>query len=450
MNEHNQENGITNGVIWKQLLIFFFPILLGTFFQQLYNTVDAIVVGKYVGKEALGAVGGATGSIINLLIGFFVGVASGASVIIAQFYGAKNEENTSKAVHTAIALGLCGGIFFTIIGFTISPMALRLMGTPEDILSHATTYIQVYFLGTIFNLLYNIGSGILRAVGDSKRPLYFLIICSFVNIVLDLIFVANFHLGVLGAALATLISQIISGLLVLNALMKTTDIYRLTLKKIGFHFSILKNIIQIGLPAGLQSVMYTSSNIIIQTCINTFGTNTVAAWTAYSKIDGIFWMIMSAFGISITTFAGQNYGANKFDRIKKSVRVCLGMAMVTAFGISAFLGIFGKYVYLLFTNDPAVIEIGMKILGVFVPFYFTYVCIEVLSGAIRGTGNSLIPMILTCLGVCVLRIVWIYTVVPLHHTLEMVAASYPITWAVTSILFIIYYMRGTWLKKGRY
>ena len=264
MNEHNQENGITNGVIWKQLLIFFFPILLGTFFQQLYNTVDAIVVGKYVGKEALGAVGGATGSIINLLIGFFVGVASGASVIIAQFYGAKNEENTSKAVHTAIALGLCGGIFFTIIGFTISPMALRLMGTPEDILSHATTYIQVYFLGTIFNLLYNIGSGILRAVGDSKRPLYFLIICSFVNIVLDLIFVANFHLGVLGAALATLISQIISGLLVLNALMKTTDIYRLTLKKIGFHFSILKNIIQIGLPAGLQSVMYTSSNIIIQ------------------------------------------------------------------------------------------------------------------------------------------------------------------------------------------
>ena len=442
-----QSNGITEGVIWKQLLIFFFPILLGTFFQQLYNTVDAIVVGQYVGKEALAAVGGATGSIINLIIGFFVGLASGASVIIAQYYGAKNATDTSKAVHTAIALSLSGGLFFTIFGIVISPTALRLMGTPDDIMSHATTYIQIYFLGTIFNLLYNIGSGILRAIGDSKRPLYYLIVCSLVNVVLDLLFVPVLHLGVLGAALATLISQVISGLLIVRTLLTTTDIYRLTIKKIRFHFSILNHIVRIGLPAGLQSVMYTSSNIIIQSCVNSFGTDTVAAWTAYSKIDGIFWMIMSAFGIAITTFAGQNYGAQKYDRIKKSVRVCLIMAMSTAIAISIFLGIFGEYVYLLFTNEESVIQLGLILLKVFCPFYFTYVCIEILSGAIRGTGNALVPMILTCVGVCVLRIVWIYTVVPVHHTLETVAASYPVTWAVTSILFIIYYTRGKWLKK---
>lgn len=445
--ETQLENGITQGVIWKQILLFFFPILLGSFFQQLYNTIDAVIVGNFIGKEALAAVGGATGTLINLLVGFFVGLSSGASVIISQYYGAQRHHETSLAVHTAIAMGIVGGICFMILGIFFSPMALRAMDTPEEVMQHASIYIRIYFAGIIPNLIYNIGSGILRAVGDSKRPLYFLMVCSLLNLVLDLLFVVVFHMGVMGAALATIFSQAVSAALVVLSLMKTELSYRLIPKQIHFTMPILKNIIKIGLPAGLQSVMYSSSNIIIQASINSFGTNYIAAWTAYGKIDGIFWMTISAFGICATTFTGQNFGAQKYARLRKSVRVCFALAMGVSIILSVLLMLGGKYIYRLFTSDEQVIVNGIEIMQVLVPFYFTYVAIEVLSGAVRGAGDSLIPMVMTCLGVCVLRVVWIAVAVPIRHSVITVALSYPITWIVTSLLFIIYYLQGGWLRR---
>ncbi len=447
-NRNQQDiNGITEGVIWKQLLSFFFPIVLGTFFQQLYNTVDAVIVGNFVGKEALAAVGGATGAIINLLVGFFVGLSSGATVIISQFYGAGRREETSDAVHTAMALSIVGGIFFTIVGIVFSPWALQAMGTPEDIMQPSVLYIRVYFGGMLFSMLYNIGSGILRAVGDSKRPLYFLIVCCVANLLLDLLFVAVFHWGVLGAALATTLSQAISAVLIMVSLLRTSEIYRVTIRKIRFHYQILKDMIRIGFPSGLQSVMYNISNIILQSVINQFGTDAIAAWTAFGKIDGIFWMIMGAFGVSITTFAGQNFGAKKYDRIHKSVRVCLVMAFLTAAVMSVVVLGFGQYIYRLFTPDPAVISYGVGMMKVIAPFYFTYVCTEVLAGAVRGTGDALIPTLITCVGVCVLRIVWVFAVVPFSHNIQTVIVSYPIAWAISSIMFIIYYLHGGWLRR---
>lgn len=442
-----KENKITEGVIWKQLLSFFFPILLGTFFQQLYNTVDAIIVGNFVGTQALAAVGGATGTIINLLVGFFVGLSAGATVITSQYYGARRAAETSQAVHTSVALGIAGGLFFMVLGMALSPWALRAMGTPEDVMEYATVYIEIYFGGMVFNLLYNMGSGILRAVGDSRRPLYFLILCTVLNLVLDLLFVPVFHWGVAGVGIATIASQAISAILILVVLMRSEDVYRLHLRDIRMNWYILRNIIQIGLPAGLQSVMYNASNIIIQSTINTFGTNTVAAWTAYGKIDGLFWMIMGAFGTSVTTFSGQNFGAQKYDRIRKSVHICLVMAFGTAFFLSTVLYFWGSYVYQLFTSDQNVMKIGMDILHTMVPFYFTYVCIEIFSGAMRGTGDSLVPMILTGLGICVLRVVWISLAVPVWNQVETVILSYPITWTITSVLFVIYYLQGGWLRK---
>lgn len=439
-------NGITEGIIWKQLLFFFFPILVGTFFQQLYNTIDAIIVGQYVGKEALAAVG-STGSLINLLVGFFVGLSSGATVIIAQFFGARDDESVSKAVHTSIALSIVGGAIIMVIGIIFAPSCLKAMGVPSDIMHYAVDYTRIYFIGMIASLIYNMGSGILRAIGDSKRPLYFLIISCFVNIILDALFVIVFKMNVVGVGIATVISQIVSAILTMMVLMRTSQSYKLYLRKIRFYREILNRIITIGLPAGLQSVMYSVSNIIIQSNINAFGTDTIAAWAAYGKIDSLFWMAMGAFGVSITTFVGQNFGAKKFDRVKKSVVVCLKMAMGVSIALSVILFFFGGTFSQLFTNDTAVINKSSEIIRFLTPFYFTYVCVEILSGAIRGTGESLKPMILTCLGICALRVVWILVIVPLYPSFTMVTVSYPVTWAATSILFIIYYVRGSWLKK---
>lgn len=312
----------------------------------------------------------------------------------------------------------------------------------------ALTYIRIYFGGMIANLLYNMGAGILRAIGDSRRPLYYLIAGCLVNIVLDIVFVAVFHWGVFGVAIATVLSQISSAVLVCITLIKTRNSYRLNIKEIRFHKLILMKIIEVGLPAGFQSMMYSFSNVIIQSSVNRFGTNVIAAWTAYGKIDGIFWMTMSSFGISVTTFVGQNFGAAKYDRVKKGIRVCLVMAMSVAIGMSVILYGGGSVIYRLFTQDELVIAKGMEILHFLVPTFFTYVCIEILSGSLRGMGSSLIPMILTSLGVCVLRIVWIFTMLPIWPDVKTVLVSYPISWVVTSILFIVYFIWYT--RKHNY
>lgn len=440
-------NGITEGVIWKQLLLFFFPIVLGTFFQQLYNTADAIIVGKAVGKEALAAVGGSTGTLINLLVGFFVGLASGASVIIAQLFGARQAQDVSRAVHTTIALALSSGALLTAVGLLCAGGILELMGTPQEVMAYALPYLNIYFLGMIPQLVYNIGSGVLRAVGDSRRPMLFLICAALTNIVLDILLVLGLNLGVRGAAIATVLSQVVSAVLILVSLCHAQPVYRLHFRRIRFHGDMLARIVRIGLPAGLQSVMYSLSNMIIQASVNGFGTDVMAAWTAYGKIDGLYWMMVSAFGVSITTFAGQNFGARRYDRMRRSVRVCLGMAAgVTVFMTALILAV-GRPMLGMFTDDAHVVETGMSIIRLIVPTWITYLCIEILSGAMRGAGDSLMPTLMTLTGVCLMRVFWVTVVVPRMHQLPVLMLSYPITWVITSCMFIVYYLRGRWLDR---
>ncbi len=434
------KNQITEGVIWKQLLFFFFPILLGTLFQQLYNTADTVVVGRFVGTQALAAVGGSTGQIVNLVVNFFVGLASGATVIIARYYGARDRIKLNNALHTAIALSIVGGIVTGIAGILLTPSLLKMMNTPADVIEGSTMYLRIYFAGIIFVFVYNIGSGILRAVGDSKRPLYFLIVCCFLNIFLDILFVVYLKLGVKGAAFATVISQAVSALLVILSLTKSVDIYRLRPNKIRFYKSLLIAIITIGLPAGLQSVMYGISNIIIQTSLNSLGTETVAAHTAFAKIDAIYWMISGAFSVSIITFIGQNYGARKFDRMKKSIKVCLLMDLIASLLLTTVMLLAGPYLLRLFTSDQEVIEIGMQIIHIIAPSYALFIFIEILSSSLRGMGNVVVPMLMTCGGVCVLRILWIFIFVRTHLSVTTILMSYPISWGFTAILFIIYFM----------
>ena len=434
------KNQITEGVIWKQLLFFFFPILLGTLFQQLYNTADTVVVGRFVGTQALAAVGGSTGQIVNLVVNFFVGLASGATVIIARYYGARDRIKLNNALHTAIALSIVGGIVTGIAGILLTPSLLKMMNTPADVIEGSTMYLRIYFAGIIFVFVYNIGSGILRAVGDSKRPLYFLIVCCFLNIFLDILFVVYLKLGVKGAAFATVISQAVSALLVILSLTKSVDIYRLRPNKIRFYKSLLIAIITIGLPAGLQSVMYGISNIIIQTSLNSLGTETVAAHTAFAKIDAIYWMISGAFSVSIITFIGQNYGARKFDRMKKSIKVCLLMDLIASLLLTTVMLLAGPYLLRLFTSDQEVIEIGMQIIHIIAPSYALFIFIEILSSSLRGMGNVVVPMLMTCGGVCVLRILWIFIFVRTHLSVTTILMSYPISWGFTAVLFIIYFM----------
>lgn len=434
-------NEITEGVIWKQLLFFFFPIMLGSLFQQLYNMADAMIVGNFVGKEALAAVGGTTSVLINLLVGFFVGVASGATVVISQFYGADSEKNVKKSVHTAMMLALVGGLILMIAGIAAARPLLQLMQTPKDIMGYSVTYIRIYFLGMVPSAVYNIGTGILRAVGDSKRPLYFLMAACFMNIVLDILFVVGFKWGVAGAGLATIMSQLFSAVLVCIVLLRSNAPYKVNVRQIGFDRGILPKIIRIGVPAGMQSVMYNSANIVVQTSMNTFGTNTVASWTVFEKMDGIFWMVLAAFGVAVTTFVGQNYGAKKYERVRKSVKVSLKMCMTIAIVLSGVLILLAGDIFRLFTSDASVVEEGVFMVRFMMPFYFTYVFTEILSGAIRGTGNAFVPMIITCAGVCVVRIVWILAVVPFWHDTRAVMLCFPLTWIITSAAFIIYYRR---------
>ena len=442
-------NKITEGVIWQQLLLFFFPILFGTFFQQLYNAADAIVVGRFVGKEALSAVGGSTGMLTQVVVGFFVGLSSGSAVMISQYYGARRPEMVGYAVHTSIAFSILAGLVIMALGIWLAPAMLMAMDTPADVLELSVVYLRIYFAGIIGNLIYNMGAAILRAIGDTRRPLYFLIASCLVNIALDVFFVVGLHMGVMGAALATIISQAFSAVLVILVLVKAQDMYRLNLKQIRIDSLMLKRIVRIGFPAGLQSVMYSSSNVIIQSSINALGTNTVAAWAAYSKLDSVFWMIVNAFGISVTTFVGQNYGARKPERVREGIRCCMVMTLVVSLLISFLIYNWGIYGFQLFSTDADVVRIGIDMMRYLTPFYVTYVTIEILSGALRGVGDCWVPMILCCFGVCALRITWILLAVPLKRDMYTIMFSYPMTWVVTTVLFIIYYLFFSKLKMEK-
>lgn len=432
-------NQITEGVIWRQLLLFFFPIVFGTFFQQLYNTIDTVIVGHFVGKEALASVGGSSTQIINLIVGFFTGLSSGASVVIAQFFGAKDERTVRQSLHTAYAFSIAGSIVISILGIILAPSMLEWMHTPEEIMTDSAMYLRIYFAGILFVFIYNMGSSVLRATGDSKYPLYYLIFCCFMNIILDVLFVVVFHMGVLGVALATFISQACSAVLVTRKLMVSEGILKLFVRQIRLHKSVLKSQLRIGLPAGFQSVMYSITNVIIQAALNDFGTNTAAAWSVFGKLDAVFWMVSSAFGISITTFVGQNYGAKKTDRIKRSTRVCLGIDFLVSAVLVIFLVLARTFLFRLFTNDAEVIRIGCEMLLLITPWYIVFVIIEILSGSLRGIGDVVIPMIITMCGVCLLRVIWIIGALKIKPTIPVIIYSYPVTWILTGILFIIYY-----------
>ena len=442
-------NRITEGSIFGQLLLFFFPILFGTFFQQLYNTADAMVVGRFVGKQALAAVGGSTSTLINLLVGFFVGLSSGATVVISQFYGARKADKVHWAVHTSIAFSVIGGIIFMIVGLVGSPWALEAMKTPEDVMGHAVVYIRIYFLGIIVNLVYNMGAGILRAVGDSRRPLYFLIASCFTNIILDVLLVAVLGMGVAGAALATITSQLLSAVLVVLALMKADDMYKLEWKKVRIDQRMLQRIVRIGIPAGMQSVMYNISNVIIQAGVNTLGTDNVTAWATYGKVDGLYWMMINALGISATTFVGQNFGAGRLDRVRKGAGACMviGVVLTASVGVVLYNG--GHLLVELFTTDQQVQAISMDLLHFMVPTFITYIAIEILSGTLRGVGDAWMPLIITGIGVCAVRVLWIMFVLPHYHTIIGAAFCYPLTWSLTTVAFVIYYYFFSSLRRWK-
>ena len=435
----SKENQITHGVIWKQLLVFFFPILLGTFFQQIYNTADTVVVGRFVGTQALAAVGGSTSQIINLIVGFFTGLASGATVVISQHYGAKDQEGVQRGLRTAYAFSIVGGVIVSILSILLTRPLLELLNTPEDIIDMSATYLCIYFAGLIFVFIYNVGSSILRAMGDSRRPLYYLIVCCFLNIVLDIVLVIVFHMGVAGVSIATIFSQGVSAVLITRALMHSDDLYQLEFRKIRFHKAALISLIWVGCPTGIQSVLYSVTNMLIQTFLNNLGTDTVAAWSAFGKIDSLYWMVNNAFGIAVTTFVGQNFGAGKYDRMKKSVRIGLCMGLCTALTLTLIFYNFGTPLFRLFTSDENVVSIGMQMLHHVAPAYCLFVFIELLSGALRGTGDVVIPMLITCFGVCLLRIAWLFFIVPLAPGLNTIVLSYPVTWAITAVMFIVYY-----------
>ena len=354
------------------------------------------------------------------------------------------------AVHTVVVFSILAGIVMTVLGILLTPWMLASMGTPEEVQGLSVVYMRVYFCGMVANLVYNTGASILRAVGDTRRPLYFLVASCLVNIALDVVLVVVFQMGVTGAALATILSQLLSAVLVTVTLMRTKDMHHLDIRQLHLDGRMLGRMIRIGFPAGLQSVMYGLSNVIIQAGINSLGTNTVAAWASYSKIDGLFWMMVNAFGISVTTFVGQNYGAGRLDRVRAGVKSCMTMTVAASVMMSVLIFNWGIYGYQLFTTDQEVIQIGIAMMRYLSPVYVTYVSIEILSGALRGVGDSWIPMVMCLFGVCALRVGWILFAVPLNRNIYMIMFSYPLTWVITTLMFFIYYEFFSQLgRKGR-
>ena len=436
---------ITEGNIWKQILVFFFPILLGTFFQQMYNTVDTIIVGRFVGTGALAAVG-TTGPLVNMINGFFIGLGSGATVILSQFFGAGNRQGVKDALHTGIALSVLLGLVITVLGCGLAPWLLGKMKTPAECLPMASLYIRIYFSGAVASMVYNMGAGILRAMGDSRRPMLYLVAACLVNIVMDILLVVVLKLGVAGAAIATVLSQVVSALLLLWELLRLPET-PLCLRELRLKGELLRRILYIGVPAGLQFVTFDLSNLLIQSGINSFGAAAMAAWTAFGKTDSLVWMISGAFGVAITTFVGQNFGAQKYGRVRQSVRICMCMSVTATGLLSALLYFFRAAILGIYTPDPEVIRVGAYMMTIIVPFAVTFMPVEILAGAMRGTGYSLVPTAITCIFVCVARVLWLIFVVSRWHSLYTLCVCYPITWCLASAVFIAVYLQGGWMRS---
>lgn len=431
---------LTKGSIVKAIILFSIPLLIGNLFQQLYNAVDSYVVGNYVGKVALAAVGAST-PIINMLIGFFMGISTGAGVVIAQFFGAGNTCKMKRAIHNSIAL--------TLVGLLFNDPILKAIGVPSEVFSEASTYLSIYFWSLIFVMVYNMGSGILRSVGDSKRPLYFLIFSSVVNIILDFLFVKYFHFGVAGAGYATLIAQAISAIMVMYVLMKTEDDYKVILKEIGFDKEILLKIIKIGLPTGFQQSIVSLSNVIVQSYINVYGASVIAGYSVTIKIDGFVNLPLQAFNMAITTFVGQNIGAKQYDRVKKGAYITTALATLTIACFVVIMYFFGRDFIALFNQEKDVIDAGRLMQLTFLPFYIVLPINQVINGVLRGAGRSAVPMYVMIFSFVFLRQIYLFLITKVTSDIVYVFLGWPTTWVVCSLIFIIYFFKVQWLPQEK-
>lgn len=436
---------MTTGSIWKSLVFFAIPIFIGNLFQQLYNTVDSLIVGNFLGKSALAAVS-SSGNLIFMLIGFLSGIATGAGVIISRLFGAKDNQRLKLAVHTTVAFGLVSGVIMTVVGVTMCPIILKWMGTPDSVMSESINYLQTYFYGSLGFVMYNIFVGILQAVGDSKHPLYYLVFSSIVNLILDIVFIEYFNSGVAGAAWATIISQFASAFLCLYLLLKTDDVYKLSIKDISFDHELLKEIIAIGLPSGVQNSIIGFANVVVQSNINSFGDSAMAGYGAYTKIEGFGFLPITSFTLALTTFVGQNLGAQKYERCKKGANFGLILSIVLAQSIGVLIFIFAPYLIKAFNSSPDVVTYGVDKARSCCFFYFVLAYSHSLAAILRGAGKTTVPMLVMLLCWCIIRVAFLTITIPIFNTINMVYIVYPLTWFLSSVCFFFYYHKVDWMK----
>ena len=439
---------MTEGSIIRHLVVFAAPLLVGNIFQQLYNTVDTWVVGKYVSNEAFSAVG-TVGPIINMLIGFFLGLSSGAGVVISQYYGAGKTEEVRKTVHTSLMMTILLGLLFTGLGIALIPGMLALMNTPAEVIPESTAYLTIYFAGVLGLMLYNMGAGILRAVGDSTRPFYYLVVSAVINTVLDLVFVLRFDMGVAGVAWATIIAQGISAVLTLITLLRSDSCIRVSLRALRIHFDMLQKIIRVGIPAALQMAVTSFSNVFVQSYINYFGADCMSGWTAYGKIDTLLMLPMQSLALASTTFVGQNLGLGKVDRAKRGVRIALALSLVTAVILMIPVMAFAPSLVAFFNEKTTVVEYGTMFLRYISPFYILCCFNQIYSGALRGAGNTRAPMVIMLASFVVFRQIYLFVLTHfIANTILPVSMGYPAGWLVCSLLTYLYYRRAD-LTKSR-
>lgn len=438
---------MTEGNIWKLLIIFSIPLILGNLLQQMYNTADSIIVGNFVGSNGLAAVGSGT-ALINLIIAFSQGAAVGAGVIVSQNLGARDKQKTKLAVHTAMCIAIILGVILSAIGVIFSRYLLVWMKTPKSVLKDSVLYLQIYCGGLIFNVIYNMATGILNAAGNSKRPLIYLAIASVTNIILDLVFIKALKWGVKGAAIATDISQALSCVLAVGYLLRVNSDYKLIVKELKIHGNTAKQIIRVGLPTAIQNMVISFSNVLVQSSVNSYGATAMAGYAAYLKIDGFNILPVLSISMAVTTFTGQNVGAKKPDRIKKGMWTALIMGVVYTVIIGVVILLTSHTVLGLFTKDNEVITYGQLAMKYFCPFYFLLGILNILAGTVRGAGKGVPPMLILLFSMCIFRILWIKIALPFYSTIDGVFILYPISWFVGMVLMIIYTKFGKWLPKG--
>lgn len=435
---------MTQGNIWKLLITFSIPLIIGNLLQQMYNTADSIIVGNFVGSNGLAAVGSGT-ALINLIIAFAQGASVGAGVVVSQYIGADKKDKIKISVHTSICISIILGLILSLLGIFASPSLLIMMKTPKVVLKSSILYLQIYCGGLIFNVIYNMATGILNAAGNSKKPLVYLAIASFTNIILDLLFIKIFKLGVMGAAIATDISQAISCILAIGYLLKVKSDYKLYIKDLKINKETAVKIIKIGLPTAIQNMVISFSNVLVQSSVNAYGATAMAGYAAYLKIDGFNILPVLSISMAVTTFTGQNVGANRLDRVKKGMYSSLIMVLVYTVFIGAVLLIFSHQVFGLFTHSAQVIMYGQLAMKYFCPYYFLLGILNVLAGTVRGAGKGIPPMIILLFSMCIFRILWIKIALPFYSSIDGVFILYPISWLVGAILMILYTKFGKWL-----